>query len=47
MTTGLLEAATGAVDSGRLQKYLEWFSKVRRDTGGPGEEQTAPSSPAN
>ena len=41
MTTGLLEAATGAVDSGRLQKYLEWFSKVRRDTGGPGEEQTA------
>jgi hypothetical protein len=41
MATGLLESATAAVDSGRLQKYLDWFSKVRRDTGGPGEDQTA------
>ena len=30
-----------AVSTERLHADVEWFSHVRRDTGGPGEEQTA------
>jgi hypothetical protein len=41
MTTAVQEAARGAVSSERLYTDVEWFSHVRRDTGGPGEEQTA------
>ena len=30
-----------AVDAATLQRHLEWFSNVPRDTGGPGEERAA------
>ena len=29
------------VDAARLQKHLEWFAKVPRDTAGPGEDRAA------
>lgn len=41
MTTTIQEEARGAVSSERLYGDVEWFSHVRRDSGGPGEEQTA------
>ena len=30
-----------AVDAGTLQRHLEWFSQVPRDTGGDGEDRAA------
>jgi len=30
-----------SVDAGTLQRHLEWFSKVPRDTGGEGEDRAA------
>ena len=41
MTPSVLEAAAKAVSAETLQKHLEWFSAVRRDTGGVGETQAA------
>lgn len=35
------KALQDSVDQSRLAKHLEWFSEVRRDTGGPGEEAAA------
>ncbi|HEX6990147.1 MAG TPA: M28 family peptidase [Bacillota bacterium] len=39
MTTTVQEEARRAVDPQRLQRHLEWFAQVRRDTGGPGEDR--------
>mgnify|MGYP001824986607 CR=1 FL=1 len=41
MTTAIQEEARGAVSSERLYSDVAWFSHVRRDTGGPGEQHTA------
>ncbi|MBO8141781.1 MAG: M28 family peptidase [Firmicutes bacterium] len=35
----LIDAVRNAVDADRLWKHVEWSSRVRRDTGGPGEER--------
>ncbi len=40
MATGV-EAVVNAVRAERLARDLEWFSQVRRDTGGPGERRAA------
>src|SRR4030067_1669275 len=37
----VLDTATRAVSADPLQRHLEWFSRVRRDTGGAGETQAA------
>ena len=39
--TALEEACCEAVSSERLSGDLAWFSQVRRDSGGPGEDQAA------
>lgn len=39
MTTPVQASLREAVDPKRLRDHLEWFSRVRRDTGGPGEER--------
>ncbi len=41
MTPAVLESATNAVSAETLQRHLEWFSKVRRDTGDVGENRAA------
>ncbi len=41
MVTYLQDTLIKAVDPQHLAEHLTWFSKVRRDTGGPGEDQTA------
>jgi len=41
MTSAVLEAATKAVSADTLQRHIEWFSRVRRDTGDVGENQAA------
>ncbi len=41
MTTAIQDEARGAVSSERLYGDVEWFSHVRRDTGGPGEDLAA------
>jgi hypothetical protein len=41
MSTSGLDAATQTVDRGRLERHVDWFSQVRRDTAGPGEDQAA------
>ncbi len=41
MTPPVLEAASNAVSADTLQRHLEWFSSVRRDTGDVGETQAA------
>jgi N-acetylated-alpha-linked acidic dipeptidase len=41
MSPAVLESATNAVSADTLERHLEWFSKVRRDTGGAGENQAA------
>jgi len=37
----VLESAHRAVSADTLQRHLEWFSRVRRDTGDAGENQAA------
>src|SRR5262245_19904974 len=37
----ILSRMQAAVDSRALERHLEWFSRVPRDTGGAGEEQAA------
>ena len=37
----VLDTANRAVSADTLQRHLEWFSQVRRDTGGAGENQAA------
>jgi len=37
----VVDAAAQAVSAARLRESLEWFAKVRRDTGGPGEAKAA------
>jgi hypothetical protein len=37
----LLETVQRSVSADILQRHLEWFSRVRRDTGGAGEDQAA------
>ena len=37
----VLARMQAAVDGGTLQRHLEWFSKVPRDTGGTGEDRAA------
>jgi len=37
----VLESATKAVSADTLQRHLEWFSQVRRDTGDVGENRAA------
>lgn len=41
MSTFGLDAAAQAVDRRRLATHVDWFSQVRRDTAGPGEERAA------
>lgn len=41
MSTTVQAWATKAVSAGRLLHHLQWFSQVRRDTGGPGETKAA------
>jgi N-acetylated-alpha-linked acidic dipeptidase len=41
MTTALQDTARQAVDAERLYQHVKWFSQVRRDTGGPGEDRAA------
>ncbi|HVB09300.1 MAG TPA: M28 family metallopeptidase [Bacillota bacterium] len=41
MSTSTEEAARNAVSAERLQRHLEWFAKVPRDTGGTGEHRAA------
>src|SRR5512134_988559 len=41
MSTSGVDAATQAVDRGRLERHVDWFSGVRRDTAGPGEDRAA------
>src|SRR5690554_4149483 len=37
----LIERLQAAPDPSELTRHLEWFSRVRRDTGGPGEKAAA------
>jgi peptidase M28-like protein len=37
----VLARMQAAVDNGVLQRHLEWFARVPRDTGGAGEDQAA------
>jgi len=41
MTTTLQDKARKAVDAERLYGHVKWFSQVRRDSGGPGEDRAA------
>jgi len=41
MSTFGRDAAAQAVDRGRLERHVDWFSQVRRDTAGPGEDRAA------
>jgi N-acetylated-alpha-linked acidic dipeptidase len=41
VTTAAQSLAAQAVSAGRLLQHLEWFARVRRDTGGPGETKAA------
>jgi N-acetylated-alpha-linked acidic dipeptidase len=41
MTTALQNRARKTVDAERLYEHVTWFSQVRRDTGGPGEDRAA------
>ncbi len=41
MAIGAEGAAANAVSAERLGRHLEWFSRVRRDTGGSGEGRAA------
>jgi len=41
MTTALQHRARSTVDAERLYEQVTWFSQVRRDTGGPGEDRAA------
>jgi hypothetical protein len=41
MTITVLDSAARAVSAETLQRHLEWFSEVRRDTGGDGENRAA------
>lgn len=41
MTTAVQEAATRAVSDATLQRHLEWFATVPRDTGDVGENRAA------
>jgi hypothetical protein len=38
MGTSIINGALEAVSATRLQQHLEWFARVRRDTGGGGED---------
>jgi hypothetical protein len=41
MTTDIQQTARAAVSPERLYDDVAWFSRVRRDTGGPGEDKAA------
>jgi len=41
MATALQHRARSTVDAERLYEQVTWFSQVRRDTGGPGEDRAA------
>lgn len=41
MTTSFQKSIRETVSKERLQGHLEWFSRVDRDTGGPGEDKAA------
>lgn len=41
MTLAVHDVASKAVSAERLYQHLAWFARVRRDTGGPGEDRAA------